>query len=85
MTTASEPSAYDNRPLRIDEFQTLVPQMIYVSATPGERELRHLAEVTGQNIPSGLMHVDGEGGARKSEVRAGAAKQNRAWRRYWKI
>ena len=42
------PSAYDNRPLRVDEFQKLVPQMIYVSATPGERELRHLAEVTGQ-------------------------------------
>ena len=36
------PSAFDNRPLRVDEFQKLVPQMIYVSATPGERELRHL-------------------------------------------
>ena len=70
------PSAYDNRPLRIDEFQTLVPQMIYVSATPGERELRHLAEVTGQNIPSGLMHVDGEGGARKSEVGKPETKQS---------
>ena len=42
--------------------------MLYVSATPGERELRHLAEVTGQDVPSGLMHVDGGGGARKSEV-----------------
>ena len=31
------PSAYDNRPLRIDEFQNLVNQMVYVSATPGER------------------------------------------------
>ncbi|MAH98476.1 MAG: excinuclease ABC subunit B [Euryarchaeota archaeon] len=61
------PSAYDNRPLRIDEFQELVPQMVYVSATPGERELRHLAEVTGQKIPEGLMHVDGGGGAKKSE------------------
>ena len=48
------PSAYDNRPLRIDEFQDLGPQMIYVSATPGERELRHLAEVTGQEVPVGL-------------------------------
>ena len=70
------PSAYDNRPLRIDEFQTLVPQMVYVSATPGERELRHLAEVTGQNIPAGLMHVDGEGGARKSEVEKPETKQS---------
>ena len=62
------PSAYDNRPLRIDEFQKLVNQMIYVSATPGERELRHLAEITGQRIPSGLMHVDGAGGAVKSKI-----------------
>ncbi|MGB1461686.1 MAG: excinuclease ABC subunit UvrB [Candidatus Thalassarchaeaceae archaeon] len=70
------PSAYDNRPLRIDEFQTLVPQMVYVSATPGERELRHLAEVTGQEVPEGLMHVDGGGGARKSEVRSPETKQS---------
>ena len=61
------PSAYDNRPLRVDESQQLVPQMIYVSATPGERELRHLAEVTGQEVPFGLSHVDGGGGANKSE------------------
>ena len=61
------PSAYDNRPLRIDEFQKLVPQMIYVSATPGERELRHLAEVTGQKVPEELLHIDGGGGANKSD------------------
>tara|TARA_B100000287_G_scaffold288183_1_gene271583 strand:+ start:2888 stop:5161 length:2274 start_codon:yes stop_codon:yes gene_type:complete len=62
------PSAYDNRPLRIDEFQELVPQMVYVSATPGERELRHLAEVTGQDVPEILMHVDGGGGSRKADL-----------------
>ena len=61
------PSAYDNRPLRIDEFQDLVPQMMYVSATPGERELRHLAEITGQGVPEGLVHVQGGGGARAAE------------------
>ena len=61
------PSAYDNRPLRIDEFQDLVPQMMYVSATPGERELRHLAEITGQGVPEGLLHVQGGGGARVAE------------------
>ncbi|MBA45322.1 MAG: excinuclease ABC subunit B [Euryarchaeota archaeon] len=60
------PSAFDNRPLRIDEFQSLVPQMLYVSATPGERELRHLAEVTNQKIPEGLLHVPGGGGAIES-------------------
>ena len=62
------PSAYDNRPLRIDEFQDLVHQMIYVSATPGERELRHLAEITEQEVPQGLMHVNGGGGARTAEI-----------------
>ncbi|MDP6221195.1 MAG: helicase-related protein, partial [Candidatus Thalassarchaeaceae archaeon] len=61
------PSAYDNRPLRIDEFQDLVPRMIYVSATPGERELRHLTEITGQEVPEGLLHVQGGGGARAAE------------------
>ena len=70
------PSAYDNRPLRIDEFQELVPQMLYVSATPGERELRHLAEVTGQKIPEGLMHVDGGGGAKKSEYSKSKTKNS---------
>ncbi len=62
------PSAYDNRPLRIDEFQELIPQMLYVSATPGERELRHLAEVTNQNVPKGLLHVPSGGGARKADI-----------------
>ena len=61
------PSAYDNRPLRIDEFQDLVPRMIYVSATPGERELRHLTEISGQEVPEGLLHVQGGGGARAAE------------------
>ncbi len=63
------PSAYDNRPLRIDEFQNLVPRMMYVSATPGERELRHLAEVTGQKIPAGLQHVPSGGGAVDTDVK----------------
>ena len=45
------PSAADNRPLKDYEFQSLVPQMLYVSATPGERELRQLCECTGQQMP----------------------------------
>ncbi len=56
------PSAADNRPLKMDEFQSLVPQMLYVSATPGERELRQLCEVTKQEIPDNLLHVQGGGG-----------------------
>lgn len=62
------PCAYDNRPLRIDEFQDLIPQMLYVSATPGEREFRHLAEVTGQEVPRELMHVASKGGAGPSDI-----------------
>ena len=45
------PSAADNRPLMGHEFQSLVPQILYVSATPGERELRQLCEITGQPVP----------------------------------
>ena len=56
------PSAADNRPLKLHEFQNLVPQMLYVSATPGERELLHLCEVTNQDAPIGLRHVAGGGG-----------------------
>ena len=68
------PCAYDNRPLRIDEFQDLIPQMLYVSATPGEREFRHLAEVTGQEIPRQLLHVPSKGGAgtKDTEKREGS-------------
>ena len=56
------PSAAENRPLKIHEFQELIPQMIYVSATPGERELKHLCEITKQSIPNGLQHITGGGG-----------------------
>ena len=45
------PSAADNRPLKGYEFQSMVPQMLYVSATPGERELKQLCECTGQQMP----------------------------------
>ena len=62
------PSAADNRPLKLPEFQQLVPQMVYVSATPGERELRHLCEVTGQKVPEGLLHVASNGGAGQADV-----------------
>jgi excinuclease ABC subunit B len=57
------PTAADNRPLKIPEFQSLVPQMVYVSATPGERELRHLCEITDQPLPKGLEHAASQGGA----------------------
>ena len=62
------PTAADNRPLKIPEFQSLVPQMVYVSATPGERELRHLCEVTKQPIPKGLLHAQSSGGAGPPDI-----------------
>ncbi len=51
------PSALDNRPLRFDEFLALAPQMINVSATPGDLELRLSGgEVVEQIIrPTGLI------------------------------
>jgi excinuclease ABC subunit B len=44
------PSALDNRPLRFDEFLEKVPQMVFVSATPGPWELRHSTRVAEQLI-----------------------------------
>lgn len=51
------PSALDNRPMRFEEFETLVNQAIYVSATPGNYELEKVhGEVVEQIIrPTGLL------------------------------
>lgn len=50
------PSALDNRPLVFNEFESLVPQAIYVSATPGPYEEEHSARVAEQIIrPTGLL------------------------------
>ncbi len=50
------PSALDNRPLRFDEFETLAPQIIYVSATPREFEVQRSGQVVEQVVrPTGLV------------------------------
>jgi len=50
------PSALDNRPLNFDEFMNLVPQMVFVSATPGPYELEHSDQIVEQVIrPTGLL------------------------------
>src|SRR5215469_12916697 len=50
------PSAYDNRPLTFDEFDTLVPQVVFVSATPGPYELEESAQIVEQIVrPTGLV------------------------------
>ena len=51
------PSALDNRPLQFDEFMSLVPRMISLSATPGEYELRLSGGAVVEQIirPTGLV------------------------------
>jgi excinuclease ABC subunit B len=51
------PSSLDNRPLRFDEFERVCPRLVYVSATPGEYELRQSGGVIVEQIirPTGLM------------------------------
>src|SRR6266576_3890324 len=49
------PSALDNRPLRFDEFEKLLPQTIFVSATPADYERDHAGQVVEQLVrPTGL-------------------------------
>ncbi len=50
------PSALDNRPLRFDEFEKLLPQTIFVSATPADYESKHSGQVVEQLVrPTGLV------------------------------
>ena len=50
------PSAYDNRPLKFEEFEAKIHQAIYVSATPGEYERERAGQVAEQVIrPTGLL------------------------------
>ncbi|HVJ47964.1 excinuclease ABC subunit UvrB [Desulfitobacterium sp.] len=50
------PSALDNRPLKFNEFEQLVPQRLYISATPGPYELEHCPQAVEQIIrPTGLL------------------------------
>jgi excinuclease ABC subunit B len=51
------PSALDNRPLRFDEFERRIGQVVYVSATPGPYELRHAKDHVVEQLirPTGLL------------------------------
>ncbi len=50
------PSAFDNRPLTFDEFDALVPQVVFVSATPGSYEVQVSRQVVEQIVrPTGLV------------------------------
>jgi len=56
------PSALDNRPLQFHEFEAIVPQSIYVSATPGNYELEKTGGVFAEQVirPTGLLDPEVE-------------------------
>ncbi len=51
------PAAIDNRPLKFEEFESLTPQTIYVSATPGDYELERSGGILVEQVirPTGLL------------------------------
>ncbi len=63
------PSALDNRPLRFDEFLRKVPQIVFVSATPGAFELRE-SKVTAEQLirPTGIVDPDVDIRATKNQI-----------------
>ncbi|MDM8546439.1 excinuclease ABC subunit UvrB [Candidatus Venteria ishoeyi] len=79
------PSALDNRPLKFEEFEKLAPQMIMVSATPGNYEGEHAKQVVEQVVrPTGLVDpeievrpVTGQVDDVLSEIHLRVAKQER--------
>jgi excinuclease ABC subunit B len=79
------PSAYDNRPLNFDEFYGHINQAIFVSATPGDFELKKAAQVVEQVIrPTGLLDpeidvrpTDGQIDDLISEINLRATKHQR--------
>ncbi|MBE6583429.1 MAG: excinuclease ABC subunit UvrB [Ruminococcaceae bacterium] len=55
------PSAYDNRPLYFDEFESRINQAVFVSATPGDYEAEHSEQTVEQIIrPTGLVDPEVE-------------------------
>ncbi len=80
------PSAMDNRPLKYDEFITMIPQTIYVSATPSDLELTNSGGVIVEQIirPTGLVDptitirpIEGQIDDLIKEIRARVVKQER--------
>ncbi|EGQ7780686.1 TPA: excinuclease ABC subunit UvrB [Vibrio parahaemolyticus] len=80
------PSALDNRPLKFEEFESLAPQTIFVSATPGNYELEKSADEIADQVvrPTGLLDpilevrpVATQVDDLLSEIRIRAAKEER--------
>ncbi|MFO0831856.1 MAG: excinuclease ABC subunit UvrB [Phycisphaerales bacterium] len=64
------PSALDNRPLRFEEFEAVVPQLLFVSATPGAYELQKSDGVVAEQVirPTGLLDPEIEVKPTKGQV-----------------
>jgi excinuclease ABC subunit B len=63
------PSALDNRPLRFDEYLEKVPQLMFVSATPGPFELRNSTNIGEQIVrPTGIVDPEVELRATKNQI-----------------
>ena len=79
------PSAYDNRPLYFEEFEQKICQAVYVSATPGDYELKHMTQKVEQIIrPTGLLDpevevrpIEGQVDDLMGEIRERTAKNER--------
>ena len=79
------PSAFDNRPLFFEEFESKLNQTVFVSATPGDYEAEHETQTVEQIIrPTGLLDPDievrpiaGQVDDLLMEIRARAAKNER--------
>ena len=79
------PSAFDNRPLKFEEFQQRIGQVVYVSATPGEYERTRSGQIVEQIIrPTGLLDprisvrpVEGQIDDLLGEIKARIAKNER--------
>ncbi|OPY38227.1 MAG: excinuclease ABC subunit B [Methanoregula sp. PtaU1.Bin051] len=80
------PSAYDNRPLKFFEFEHYMGQVVFVSATPGDYEIKRSAQVVEQIIrPTGLVDpevvvrkIEGQTDDVIAEVKAAIARGDRA-------
>lgn len=79
------PSAYDNRPLRFEEFEEKINQAIFVSATPAEYEKEHSTQIIEQIIrPTGLVDpeiivrpIEGQVDDLMGEIKIRVAKNER--------
>jgi len=63
------PCAYDNRPLKFDEFEKFMKNVIFVSATPSDYELEHSGQIVEQIVrPTGLVDPEVEVRSKKGQI-----------------